>query len=596
MSFFDDGEETAPRPSARAPRRRPPESDRRALRSHASRVRGGHRRGRVGADQHTLMVRRRVAAGVGGRAADRGRAADQRLPEKRKAAVAEDVQPRSQRARARIRRTGLAAAVRGAGGRRRASRRSTSSSRSTNCARRHRASPRTRKSLSVPGEMAAAQRDLLLALDLRVEGMTKLAAPAAGALGGQAKQASVKIAGDMEMFLASDVIYSQRVAPLIQQTLADDGITGLTTSPTRFLPNIGWLEASTVAARLTGEATASSTQSTQTLAGHHGSVLVGVSVGSNNARTGTDDQPHLERRRQPDLRGDRRRRRRIQRDERQGRRDRHGRGQAVQGLARDRQDRTGQDKRPWKFPLTGVPVGAAREDRSADRAGARRNEPRRHQAALPGDLRRIGRTHGRAYPPEAPATAPAANLWRWPHRSPTRRGIIAIAARPRLALVALIACVALSISVRRLRARAASGARRARRAGPRRARRRACTRRSSALRAYVEGTATRLDARLAAVETALRGRDRAPRAGALRRLQRALGTAVDVDRAARRRAVGHRAVVHPPSRPGARVRQAGARRARRARAVSGGGGGGARCARIPGAAQAGGWRRRVARR
>jgi hypothetical protein len=136
------------------------------------------------------------------------------------------------------------------------------------------------KSLSVPGEMASAQRDLLLALDLRVEGMTKLAAAVPSALGGQAKQASVKIAGDMEMFLASDVIYSQRVAPLIQQSLADDGVTGLTTSPTRFLPNIGWLEASTVAARLAGEATASSTQSTQTLSGHHGSALVGASVGS----------------------------------------------------------------------------------------------------------------------------------------------------------------------------------------------------------------------------------------------------------------------------------------------------------------------------
>ena len=46
----------------------------------------------------------------------------------------------------------------------------------------------------------------------------------------------------MEIFLASDVIYSQRVAPLIQQTLAADGIHGLSTTPSRFLPNIGWLE------------------------------------------------------------------------------------------------------------------------------------------------------------------------------------------------------------------------------------------------------------------------------------------------------------------------------------------------------------------
>ena len=73
--------------------------------------------------------------------------------------------------------------------------------------------------------MAAAQRDLVLAFDLRVEGLTKLAALLPTALGGQGKQASTLIAGDMEIFLASDVIYSQRVAPLIQQTLASNGIT-----------------------------------------------------------------------------------------------------------------------------------------------------------------------------------------------------------------------------------------------------------------------------------------------------------------------------------------------------------------------------------
>jgi hypothetical protein len=135
------------------------------------------------------------------------------------------------------------------------------------------------KTLSVPGEMASAQRDLLLALDLRVEGMTKLAAVLPSALGGQAKQASAKIAGDMEMFLASDVIYSQRVAPLVQQTLASGGISGLTTTSTRFLPNVGWLEASTVAARIAGES-ASSSSSSQALSGHHGSALIATSVGT----------------------------------------------------------------------------------------------------------------------------------------------------------------------------------------------------------------------------------------------------------------------------------------------------------------------------
>jgi hypothetical protein len=134
------------------------------------------------------------------------------------------------------------------------------------------------KGLSVPGEMASAQRALLLALDLRVEAMSKLTELLPSALGGQAKQASTKIAGDMEIFLASDVIYSQRVAPLIQQTLTGDGITGLSTASTRFLPNLGWLEAATVLTRVTGQA--SSTSPSGVAPGHHGSALKGVSVGT----------------------------------------------------------------------------------------------------------------------------------------------------------------------------------------------------------------------------------------------------------------------------------------------------------------------------
>jgi hypothetical protein len=136
------------------------------------------------------------------------------------------------------------------------------------------------KGLSVPGEMTAAQQTMLLALDLRVEGLTKVAALVPTALGGQAKQDSTKLAGDMEIFLASDVIYSQRVAPLIQQTLASNGIQGLSTASTRFLANLGWLEPTTALARITGQS-ASSSHNTETVTGNHGSALKGVSVGAN---------------------------------------------------------------------------------------------------------------------------------------------------------------------------------------------------------------------------------------------------------------------------------------------------------------------------
>jgi hypothetical protein len=135
------------------------------------------------------------------------------------------------------------------------------------------------KNLNAPGAMASAQRDLTLVMNLRAEGLTKIAALLPTALGGQGTQASTLIAGDMEIFLASDVVYSQRVAPLIQQTLTSNGIQGQNTTSSRFLPNIGWLEGATVYARLTGQP-ADSSSSGGVAPGHHGSVLKGVSVGT----------------------------------------------------------------------------------------------------------------------------------------------------------------------------------------------------------------------------------------------------------------------------------------------------------------------------
>ena len=134
------------------------------------------------------------------------------------------------------------------------------------------------KGFSAPGAMSSAQRYLAQVFDLRVETMNKLANLVPEALGGKNKQAFANIAGAMEIFLTSDVVYSQRVAPLIQETLASNNIHGLAPASTHSLPNIGWLETNTVTARMTGQG---SSQSAATQAGNHGSALRGVSVGSN---------------------------------------------------------------------------------------------------------------------------------------------------------------------------------------------------------------------------------------------------------------------------------------------------------------------------
>ena len=135
------------------------------------------------------------------------------------------------------------------------------------------------RTLSVPGEMTEAQRALLLALDLRSEGISKISTQLPRVLGSQNKTAASNVAGAMETFLASDIVYSQRVVPLIQQTLQANGIHELSTAGSRFLPNTGWLDPNTTLARLTGSSQSSSSSATTT--GHASSALVSTAVGTN---------------------------------------------------------------------------------------------------------------------------------------------------------------------------------------------------------------------------------------------------------------------------------------------------------------------------
>ena len=274
MSFFDDGEETEPRPSTRAPR---PTAAVTPQRPQPRRPQ--HLAGTLPLDQHTVMVRRRVAVGVGVVLLIvivliiNGCLKSEKRQELK--TYNGDVSQLARESDENVSRP-LFTTLAGAGGK------SALSVEVQIDQFRIQAQKLAEhaKSLSVPGDMAAAQRELLLVFDLRAEGLTKIAALAPTALGGQGKQATTSIAGDMEIFLASDVIYSQRVVPLIQQTLAADGVQGLSTASSRFLPNIGWLEPTTALARISGQA-ASASQTGQPVTGNHGSALKGVSVGAN---------------------------------------------------------------------------------------------------------------------------------------------------------------------------------------------------------------------------------------------------------------------------------------------------------------------------
>jgi hypothetical protein len=272
LSFFDDGEEeTVQRPASRAPRT--PQRPQRPSPRRPQRPSGS-----LPIDQHTLMVRRRVVFGAaivlliliallinGCLNGEKTQALKDYNHEV--STVAQEFDEHVSRP--------LFEALTGAG-----SKSALNVEVQVGQLRVQAEQLATRvKDLKTPGEMAGAQHNLLLAFDLRSEAVAKIAGLVPTALGGQGKEATAQIAGALELFLASDVLYSQRVAPLIQQALSDDGVHGLSTASSRSLPNIGWLESSTAAARITGGG-ASSTQTGQPLPGHHGSALKGVSVGA----------------------------------------------------------------------------------------------------------------------------------------------------------------------------------------------------------------------------------------------------------------------------------------------------------------------------
>jgi hypothetical protein len=133
----------------------------------------------------------------------------------------------------------------------------------------------------VPDEMADAQHDLLMVLNFRRQGLARIAdaIPAAQGRGVPAEQAVGRIAANMQLFLASDVVYSQRVAPYIKQALDDAGVAGQTIATSRSLPSVEWLSPQYVAERLGSEA-AGGTSGGGATAGLHGHGL--TSVGANN--------------------------------------------------------------------------------------------------------------------------------------------------------------------------------------------------------------------------------------------------------------------------------------------------------------------------
>jgi hypothetical protein len=161
------------------------------------------------------------------------------------------------------------------------------------------AQSRKAQNTSVPGDMKAPHRNLLLTLGLLEEAMGKVAEKIPAALStdsATAEPAVVGITGEMQSFIAADVVYKRRAAALIKQELDDHNIGGQTIQTSQFLPNVGWLDAPTVARRIHADAGrgAGSETSTAPLApGAHGHGLLSTSVGDTTLVAGTNASNRL---------------------------------------------------------------------------------------------------------------------------------------------------------------------------------------------------------------------------------------------------------------------------------------------------------------
>lgn len=149
------------------------------------------------------------------------------------------------------------------------------------------------RDLSVPGEMQAAQENLLLSLQFREEAIGDVAQRIPTARGSEraaAEEATAQIAGQMEKLLASDVVWSQRVMPFVSEALADQDIEERVTN-SRVMTNLTWLDTATVASRIGGSASDAANENTSqtdedVAPGLHGHGIVSTSVGDVTLQAG----------------------------------------------------------------------------------------------------------------------------------------------------------------------------------------------------------------------------------------------------------------------------------------------------------------------
>jgi hypothetical protein len=149
----------------------------------------------------------------------------------------------------------------------------------------------TARSMSIPDQVQSANANFLLALRMRLEGVTNIANDIQPALGNSASQTAVnQIAAEMARFYASDVVYKDYAATgiaaaLHANSIAVGGPNGESIAPGQFVPNVQWLIPSFIASEL--HVSLPAAKGGKVAPGLHGHVLNSVSVNGTTLQTGS---------------------------------------------------------------------------------------------------------------------------------------------------------------------------------------------------------------------------------------------------------------------------------------------------------------------
>jgi hypothetical protein len=136
--------------------------------------------------------------------------------------------------------------------------------------------------LDPPGELKGAQADVILAFELRRDGLAQISEQIGTALGDEGSTEAIEaIAQDMQYFVASDVLF-RRAQGQIDQLFQEEGIDQEVPDSV-FIQDVAWLDETMVAdalAQITGE-----TQAAE--GGVHGLGLLATSIGGTELVAGT---------------------------------------------------------------------------------------------------------------------------------------------------------------------------------------------------------------------------------------------------------------------------------------------------------------------